>query len=330
MHLEEFLPWITTGSEMALVYVLWHDRQQYKDTQRNIRDRVEVNLEILNLRYNQQPVYGLQDIIDSISDIIDRIRTPEPYQKAMSIVSGNEILIAGSTQTGKKALALEIARQAGIQRAIVVYNPRDAEALARAKKLINASPNRARRLWRSVCQKVTQHQPKTTLLLLPGLDEEINGQKNEAWRDQLEALIETASSKPHILVVGTTTHYHSTNDVASWFGTVIEFPDPDSPEWQVMVNAIAGGFLEATQKSGYTLHDITSSKFITDMLARKPTPAEIQDIFVHCQTQAIYLWRQEPSRTLALTPAILDRAIRRVIRPEPSPPSTSRHVTPTG
>ena len=84
MHLEEFLPWITTGSEMALVYVLWHDRQQYKDTQRNIRDRVEVNLEILNLRYNQQPVYGLQDIIDSISDIIDRIRTPEPYQKAMS------------------------------------------------------------------------------------------------------------------------------------------------------------------------------------------------------------------------------------------------------
>jgi predicted ATPase with chaperone activity len=84
-----------------------------------------------------------------IADLIDRAKNPEAYA---SLKVGNEILIIGPAASGKKTLAQRIAKDAGMDRLIIVYNARNADALTVAKSLVH----RYRR------QKV--------MLLLPRLD----------------------------------------------------------------------------------------------------------------------------------------------------------------
>ncbi len=263
--------------------------------------RIGLNIEVLDPRRISQPIFGIDQFAAQIGDLIDRASKPETYS---GLDVGNEILIVGSVQAGKKALALHIAKLAGMSRVIVVYNPRDADVLARAKSMIER---------RSSSEK--------TMLLLPGLDL-VNSNSGEAWHDQLEALIETASSLPHILVVGTAKKYERNGEVASWFGTVLPLPEEKTPAWDAMIKQIAEGFLEATHKAYYRLSGIEQGDFIGRILAVAPNPAEVKDIFAQCQTLATHRLQYRQNDALVFTPEILTIAIERVIPKAFRPAST--------
>lgn len=306
--------WIMTAAEVTLTYALWHERARYLEEKRHIKERVDVNLEVINPQDITQKVFGQNRTMDSIADHIDRLRYPDKY---LSVRPGIEILLVGPPKAGKKALALDIARAADVQRAIIVHNPRDENTLAHARKLIENKPSFIRRQWQTLSRKITR--PNRDLLLLPGLND-VNGYNGEAWLDQLEALIDTASKKPHVLIIGTTEQYHRTGNVASWFSTVLEFPARGSEQWKNMVHEIAEGFLEIAKQSGYKLKDIEPEKFISLALKQDPTPGEIERIFNHCQSLAISRSDQSPKEKpkLELTAETLNIAIQRVIRPIPS------------
>jgi len=314
--------------EAALVLVLRHERTSYLEKRRSIEERVALNIERTDLTHITQPVYALDKLLESIADLIDRVREPELYK---NIRAGNEILIVGSPQGGKKALAFEIARLAGIHSAITVYNPRDPETLIHAKKLIEKKPKLIERNWRLVSRSVTRRP--TELLLLPGLND-VNIITGEAWHDQLEALIEAASNLPHVLVIGTTDKYTPTGSVASWFGTVLEIPsehsgEPSSTqgqlnlpststgrgEWEEMIGKIAQGYLDSALKENYILKETSVKSFIKKILKVRPSPAEIQDIFAHLMTLAVYMKKTQKETDLVFTDTSLKTAIRRVIRP---------------
>ena len=300
--------------EMALVGVLVPDFLKFRDERRRIRARTAINFEIIDPHKIRQPVYGGKDILGNIDDIVDRVRFPDHYQ---SINPSNEILIVGPPGAGKTSRALQIAREAGIHRAIVVYNSRDSDTLAHAKKIIDHHPSF---LWQAATRVFTKHAPKIDLLLLPGLDN-VTTNNGDPWLDQLQALVEVASQNPNVLVIATTEQYQSTNKIASWFGTVLEFPQRDNAEWKVMTQEIAKGYLESTKILGYKLKDIKDEDFIKQTLEQKPTPADIQDIFVHCQTLAVYQRKKQSQSDLELTSEILSMAIKRVNRPELTAPS---------
>ena len=76
---------------------------------------------------------GLDALITSIADLIDRARTPAEYK---DLKIGNEVLVIGPVQSGKKSLAERIAQMAGMERLVTVYNPRDSDALAKAKSIV--------------------------------------------------------------------------------------------------------------------------------------------------------------------------------------------------
>lgn len=311
--------WFELGTliaEAAIAIVLTPELLRHYAERRERKARVNLNIETFDPRKNTQLIFGLDHFTGEIRDIIDRVK----YQKAYaSIDVGNEILIVGPQQSGKKALAIHIAKLADISRVIVVYNPRDADVLVRAKSMIENRPS----FWSRVVHLLTLQQImpnlEKTMLLLPGLDP-ANGNKGEAWCDQLEALIETSSSLPHVLVVGTVIEYDRRGEVASWFGTALLLPEAGSEPWNDMVKTIAEGFLNAALKENYQLAGLGEADFVARILEVKPNPAEVKDIFAQCKTLATHNKRQGSIPGLLLTPAILDIAIERVI-PEQARPA---------
>jgi hypothetical protein len=315
MNPSDLASWANAAFEAGLVYVLLHERLRYKKEQELVRSRIAVNLEVVDPNTNKKTVFGKQHLIDSVADIIDRLRDPKTYA---GIDPGNEILIVGPQQAGKKLLAFEMARAAKIKRVIIVHDPHDVDTLAHAKKLIEKKPPIVRRLWRAAARKTTL--PASDMLLLPNLNN-VNGHIGEAWRDQLEALIEAAASPSNVLVVGTTEHYERTGDVASWFGAVLKLPELKSGEWHEMTRNIAQGFWETAQQAGFALKDLQQNHFIETILEREPTPAEIEDIFMHCRTQAVYSHKQKNTSDLVITKDMLDHAIERAMPAEPQSPT---------
>ena len=110
----------------------------------------------------------MDDLLAGIADLIDRAGDPHAYA---GLAVGNEILIIGTNLSGKKSFAQRVAKEARLDRLITVYNPRNGDALAKAKSLVQSYSR----------QKI--------MLLLPRIDE-VFEQEDEELLSELEALIE--------------------------------------------------------------------------------------------------------------------------------------------
>lgn len=267
---------------------------------RKRRAQIELSLEILETSQIGDDLAGLDDMLAGIRDLVDRARHPEAYAK---LRAGNEILIAGPPLSGKKALAKRIACDVGIQKIIIVHNPRNADALAKAKSLI------------------TRNGRTKIMLLLPRLDL-IDGRGGEESLVELDALIEVAGERSHVLVVGTTSHHRSGSEIDNLFGTILVLPGTElairaqpllSDEVRRMLAEVTAHYLRRAQEAGYVLADMTPEAFVTRILQSAINPAEIEDILAHCQTAALYRQRKNISGVCAITLEILEISIQRVV-----------------
>lgn len=268
---------------------------------RKRKHAVDLSLEVIEVEDLNIQLAGVEDIWSDISDLIDRARHPEAYAE---LRLGNEILIAGPALSGKKTLAKRIAVEAQLDRIIIVHNPRNVDALARAKHLA----------MRSRKQKV--------MLLLPRLDL-IDDCEDEELLVELDALIEVTSEQSHTLVVGTTNKLVAGSEVDHLFGVALALPgapvvlEPAQPlqaDVHRMLAGVAEFYLDRIIKEGYPLTDISRDGFIARILMNVTNPAQIEDIVVLCQTAAIYRQRKGGKGTSRLvTPDILELAMRRVV-----------------
>jgi hypothetical protein len=100
------------------------------------RERIALSLEDEPTPHKAIALAGLDETIADIADLVDRAAYPEAYR---DLALGNEILILGPALSGKKSLARRIAQLAKLSRIITVYNPRNTDALAKAKSLLKRS-----------------------------------------------------------------------------------------------------------------------------------------------------------------------------------------------
>src|SRR3984885_14112104 len=100
---------------------------------RKRKKRIDLSLEDELVSTLRPRGAGMEELLSSIADRIDRGRDPAAYQ---DLKIGNEVLIIGPNQPGKKSLAHRIAQLAGMDRVVTVFNPRDSDALAKAKSLV--------------------------------------------------------------------------------------------------------------------------------------------------------------------------------------------------
>jgi hypothetical protein len=261
---------------------------------------VELSLEEANVPTNLPHLAGLDDLINDIQDLIDRARSPEAYA---DLRLGNEILIAGPALSGKKSLALYIGKAASFDRVITVHNPRNVDALARAKHLAKRSGFRK------------------TLLILPRLDL-IDGREDEEVLAEIDALIETVSELSNTLIIGTTNKLVHGNEIDNLFGITlvlpgapIEKPDisPLQRDSHRMLAEVASYYVNDLLKNGYALEGISRDGFIARVLVAVDNPAHVQDIVTLCETTAIYQKRKGCNKNLVITPDILELAVRRVV-----------------
>ncbi len=265
---------------------------EFLGERRKRRHNVELSLEVTEVAGLDTSLAGLDELLEDIRDLIDRARNPEAYAE---LSLGNEILIAGPPLAGKKTLARRIAKDAKFDRIITVYNPRNADALARAKYL-------ARR-WRH----------KKVMLLLPRLDL-IDQRKDEELVVELDALIEAISELSHALVVGTTCSYMPNGEIDNLFGVTLTLPgapievSPQTPllaETHRMLAGVAEFYLDRALAAGYRLADISRDGFIARVLMSVTNPAQVEDLIVLCQTSAIYRQRIKETKDRQITSEIL-------------------------
>ena len=138
---------------------------------RKRKERIDLSLEDEMVSTIRPRVAGMDDLLASIADLIDRARNPAAYQ---DLKIGNEVLIIGPHQTGKKSLAQRIAQLAGMDRVVTVFNPRDSDALAKAKSLVRGYKR----------QKVMLLLPRIDLAYQEGNPEVLtNGRKTGCFPD---------------------------------------------------------------------------------------------------------------------------------------------------
>jgi hypothetical protein len=272
--------------------------------------------ERLALSLDDEPTSGLdvrfagQDaLLADIADLVDRVKHPEAYA---ALTLGNEILILGPALSGKKTLARRIAQLGGIERVITVYNPRNPDALARAKTL----------LQRQTDQRV--------MLLLPNIDELIGPAgatgveggtaADEEVEAELDALIETTASRRNVLVVGTASRCASDSWIDNVFGMKIVMPGTPvqaraarqiGPELMRVLREVAVFYLDRAERSGCGLEGIARERAIELLLRASASPAEIEDTVEVARTSAIHRARQSRG-SVAIDQVMLERAIRRV------------------
>ncbi len=300
-------------AEATVAVVLTPELLRHNAERRDRRARINLNLEVLNPLRDTKPVFGFDKLLADLDDVIDRAKNPAAYT---SLKTGNEILICGSAEWGKKTLALHIAQKAEIGRAIIVHDPSDPDVLARAKDIIEDKQSS----WKQLSRHLTTRAPKKTLLLLPDLDYVSAPGRREAWPARLEALIETASNMPHVLVVGTSETYNNDDEVSNWFGMVLSLPQ-ELHEKKKMLRHVAAGYVDNALKEKYTFNESGHTAVIDKITEAAKTPAEIEDILVQCKTAALYRQRQDFEHNRAITTDILETAIRRVIPPEIASPT---------
>jgi len=243
---------------------------------------------------------GLDDLLESISDLIDRAKFPEAYA---SLKVGNEILVIGGPLSGKKTLAQVIAKKAHFDRLITIYNPRNADALAKAKSLISRRPN----------EKV--------MLLIPGIDLAF-AKDDEEIAAELDALIETSSGLLNVLVIGTATTLIPDSPLDNVFGIKLVMPglvriEAENhnldPHTKSVLQSIIQFYLKKAESEGCSLHDLTPEQVETRILASVTNAAEIEDILTLCQNSALFRRRENQTTGLEITSAILESSISRVI-----------------
>ncbi len=264
------------------------------------RERISLSIETLPVAGLHAPLAGCDTLLRDIADLIDRAKHPEVYGDQRV---GNEMLVIGPPLSGKKALAKRIAVEAGMERILIVHNPRNADALARAKQLVQ----RARE--------------DKLMLLLPRLDL-IDPKEDEELLTELDTLIETATARANVLVVGTAIHYVAGNEIDNLFGMVLAMPGtvitppprlPQRTEVRQMLQAVAEYYLQAALAAGSELKDMTAADFMARVLRSATNPAQIEDIVALCETSARYRQRIKETPTRIITPRILESVMHRVI-----------------
>jgi hypothetical protein len=264
------------------------------------RGRIALSLEELDVDEIHTVLAGCDDLLLDIADLIDRARYPDAYR---DLRVGNEILIIGPASIGKKTLAKRIAVDAKMDRLLIVHNPRNVDALAKAKHIVQKSGH----------DKV--------MLLLPRLDL-IDPKEDEELLTELDALIEAATSRANILVIGTAINYVPGSELDNLFGialampgTVIE-PAPNPPrreEVTQMLKAVIALYLNKAKQQGDQLLGMSEDEFTARILAAATNPAQIEDIVALCQTAALYRQRSKQTPARVITPQILETVIRRAI-----------------
>ena len=267
---------------------------------RKRRERVYLSLEDVPVSSLSPRLAGMDHLLESIADLVDRARTPAAYQ---DLKIGNEVLIIGPNQSGKKSLAQRIAQMAGMERLVTVYNPRDSDALAKAKGIVRS------------------YKRKKVMLLLPRIDLAYQLGDPELLAE-LDALIETTSERTNVLVVATSVWFAANSDLDNIFGIKLALPGagfspadrPEvSPEAERMLSEVAHFYLSEAQRRGFQLSGMTEDEFRARILECVVNPAEIEDIVVLCETTAIYRKRTRQTTGAIFTREVLETAIARVV-----------------
>ena len=271
---------------------------------RKRKSRIDLSLEDEEVSQLSPRLAGMDELLISIEDLVDRARFPAAYQE---LKIGNEILVIGPSQSGKKSLAQTLARMTGMERLVTVYNPRDSDALAKAKSLVHS------------------YKRKKVMLLLPRIDIAYRESDPEVLTE-LDALIESTSERQNVLVVATATTFEPDSDLDNLFGIKLVLPGANvigihrhelPPEVQAdihsMMAKVARFYLAEARSRGFQLEGITDDAFCERVYTEAMNPAEIEDIVVLCETAALFRRRTRKATALLITPQILETAIARVV-----------------
>ena len=273
---------------------------EFVSERRKRKERIDLSLEDEPVESLRPRLAGMDDLLESISDLVDRARHPEVYEE---LKIGNEVLIIGPAQSGKKSLAQTIAKRTGMERLVTVYNPRDSDALAEAKSLVRGYK------WQKV------------MLLLPRIDLAYKESDPEVLAE-LDALIESTSERANVLVVATATTFEPDSDLDNSFGIKLVLPGAEVLETdrreipedaQRMLADVAKFYLGEARRRGFALEGLTDAEFCRAVLDGAMNPAEIEDIVVLCETTALFRRRTKQTGRLVITPEILETAIGRVV-----------------
>ncbi|MFC5861265.1 hypothetical protein ACFPT7_03075 [Acidicapsa dinghuensis] len=268
------------------------------------RERIDLSLEDEPVELLHPRLAGMDELLRSVEDLVDRARFPEAY---VDLKIGNEILIIGPSQSGKKSLAQTLAKASGMERLVTVYNPRDSDALAKAKSLVDG------------------YKRHKVMLMLPRIDL-VFTQSDPEVLTELDALIESTSEKQNVLVVATAVSFEPDSDLDNLFGIKLalpgaqvigqnrrEIPEEQQPEIREMMASVVRYYLAAAQKRGFCLEGMNESEFCALVLAEAMNPAEVEDIVVLCETAALFRRRTSQTDQLVITREILASAIGRVV-----------------
>jgi hypothetical protein len=292
---EEFLVFATVVGSIATLPTFI----EFISEVRKRRERIYLSLEDVPVSSLNPRLAGLDSLVTSIADLIDRARNPAEYK---DLKIGNEVLVIGPVQSGKKSLAERIAQMAGMERLVTVYNPRDSDALAKAKSIVRG------------------YRKRKVMLLLPRIDLAYKESDPDVLTE-LDALIETTSERHNVLVVATTVTFEANSDLDNLFGIKLTLPgaevthgdNREIPEdARRMLAEVAVFYLKEAQRQGFRLEGMTEAEFRARVLESAINPAEIEDIVVLCQTTALYRRRTGASPGLIFTREILETAISRV------------------
>jgi len=267
---------------------------------RKRRERIALSLDDLAVDELEVHLAGLDGLLADIADLIDRAKNPEAYA---SLKVGNEILIIGPAASGKKTLAQRIAKDAGLDRLIIVYNARNADALASAKTLVQ------------------RYRRRKVMLLLPRLDN-VTEDEDEEVLAELDALIDTTTERSNVLVVGTAVDFETGSLLDNMFGVVLALPGtpvkhgreqaiPDDA--RRMLVEVTRFYLEQAREAGFAFAGLDEGAAIDRIARAARNPSDVADIIVMAETTALYRQRMQAAKSPEITAEILEKSIRRVI-----------------
>ncbi|MEK7866379.1 MAG: AAA family ATPase [Planctomycetota bacterium] len=264
------------------------------------KERLALSLDVEDVADLAPRIAGLEEVLEDARDLIDRARNPEPYA---GLGAGNEVLILGPQLIGKQSLAQRIAKEASFDRLITVYNPRNKDALAKAKSLL------------------VSFRRHKVMLLIPNIDH-VFDREDEDLRAELDALIETTTERKNVLVIGTATRCEPASDLDNLFGTKLVLPGmeraevearPLASDARLMLSKVARFYLDSATTAGVRLAGLSPEQVVERLLAVVSNAAEIEDILVLSRTAAIHRKRSGRAQEVEIGPEILERAISRVI-----------------
>jgi hypothetical protein len=194
-----------------------------------------------------------------------------------------------------------------MERLVTVFNPRDSDALAKAKSLVRG------------------YKRKKVMLLLPRIDLAYKESDPEVLTE-LDALIESTSERQNVLVVATAQSFEPDSDLDNLFGIKLalpgahviginrrEIPEDVQSDIHQMMAQVAHFYLDEARLRGFRVESMTEDEFCERVLAEAMNPAEIEDIVVLCETAALFRRRTKRAIDLLFTPEILETAIARVV-----------------